>query len=160
MAKMNLFLLLDHLGNLAESKFQLAGKVWLDKDELEELVDKIRIALPEEIKEAERINRERERYLGQAQEEAERILREAEAYVDRLIHENQITLKAEDEADRIIEDARRAADSIEEDAFNYASQVLQQLEQSLERTLKVVQNGRSELTKQSRKSNESSGLRS
>lgn len=145
MAKMNLLLLLDHLEGLADSKFQLAGKVMIDRDELEELLEKIRLALPEEVKEAEWIIREKERYLGQAQEEAERILREAESYIDRLIHENQITVRAEEEARQIIVAAKQTAAHIEGDAMQYADQILRQLEENLDRTLKVVRNGREEL---------------
>ncbi len=148
MSKMNLFNLLDRLENLVDGKFQLAGKVWIDKEQFEELLEKIRIALPEEIKEAERLNLERERYLDQAQAEAERVLREAENYVQRLIHESQITVKAEEEADRIIDNAKRIATEIESDAYRYAAQIMEQLEQNLDRTLHIVRNGRDELNKQ------------
>jgi len=148
MSKMNLFNLLDHLENLVDAKFQLAGRVWIDKEYFEDLLEKIRIALPEEIKVAERLNLERERYLEQTHSEAERILREAENYVQRLIHESQITVKAEEEADRIIDNAKRVAVRIETDALQYAKQLLEQLEQNLERTIHIVQNGRNELNKQ------------
>ena len=148
MSKMNLFNLLERLEKLVDAKFQLAGKVWIDKEQFEGLLEKIRIALPEEIKEAERLNLERERYLDQAQAEAERVLREAENYVQRLIHESQITVKAEEEADRIIDNAKRIATEIESDAYQYAAQIMEQLEQNLDRTLHIVRNGRDELNKQ------------
>lgn len=145
MPKMNLLLLLDHLEKLVATNFRLAGKVWIDKEELEELLQKIRIALPDEIKEAEWVSREKERYLAQAQEEAKRILREAENYAERLVREDQITAKAEGEARRILAAAKQNAAEIENDALQYANQVLERLDENLDRTLKVVRKGREEL---------------
>jgi Zn-finger nucleic acid-binding protein len=145
MPKMNILLLLDHLEKLATNNFRFIGKVWIDKDELEELIKKVRIALPDEIKEAEWVSREKERYLAQAQEEAKRILREAESYAERLVREDQISTRAEDDAHRIINDAKRIASEIETDALQYANQILENLEDSLDRTLKVVRKGREEM---------------
>jgi cell division septum initiation protein DivIVA len=150
MPKMNLILLLDHLEKLASQNFSIAGKVMIDKDELSELLKKIQIALPDEIKEAEWISREKERYLGQAQEEAKRILREAESYAERLVREDQIISKAEEEARRILNEAKRTAADIETEALQYANQILEQLEESLERTIRIVHKGREELINQSK----------
>ena len=145
MPKMNIFLLLDHLEKLAATNFRLVGKVWIDKEELEELIKKVRIALPDEIKEAEWVSREKERYLAQAQEEAKRILREAENYAERLVRDDQISVRAEEDAHRIINDAKRIAEEIETDALQYANQILENLEDSLDRTLKVVHKGREDM---------------
>lgn len=145
MSKMNLLLLLDHLEQLATNNFRLVGKVWIDQEELAELIKKIRIALPDEIKEAEWVSREKERYLAQAQDEAKRILREAEIYAERMVREDQITTRAEEDARRVINDAKKNALEIESDALQYANQILGQLEESLERTIKVVHKGREEI---------------
>lgn len=145
MPKSNLILLLDHLEKLAVGNFSIAGKVLIDKDELEELIHKMRIALPEEIKEAEWLSREKEKYLEQAQEEAKRILREAEIYVERMIREDQITTRAEEEARKIIAEAKKSAARIEADAMQYANSILEQLEESLERTIRIVRKGREEM---------------
>jgi cell division septum initiation protein DivIVA len=142
---MNILVLLDHLEELAVSNFRIAGKVMIDLDEFEELLEKIRAALPEEIKEAEWVVQEKDRYLEQAQEEAKRILREAEAYADRLVHEDQIKIRAEEEAGRILSEARLEAEKIEGEAFQYANQILQQLEEHLDRTLRIVRKGREEI---------------
>ncbi len=145
MPKSNLILLLDHLEKLSANNFSIVGKVLIDKDELDELIHKMRIALPEEIKEAEWVSREKEKYLDQAQEEAKRILREAEVYVDRMVREDQITTRAEEEARKIIAEAKKNATHIEADAMQYASSILEQLEESLERTIRIVRKGREEL---------------
>ncbi len=142
---MNIMILLDHFEELVASNFRIAGKVMVDVEELEELLEKIRAALPEEIKEAEWVSREKERYLEQAQEEAKRILREAEAYAERLVREDQIVMRAQQEAEKLISDAKREADNIENGAVQYAGQILQQLDEQLERTIRIVRKGREDL---------------
>ncbi len=145
MPKSNLILFLDHLEKLAAGNFSIAGKVLIDKGELEELINKMRVALPEEIKEAELVSREKEKYLVQAQEEAKRLLREAENYVERMVREDQITSRAEEESRRIIAEANKNATHIETDAMQYANSILEQLEESLERTIRIVRKGREEM---------------
>jgi vacuolar-type H+-ATPase subunit H len=141
----NLMVLLDHLEDLISSSFQIAGKVMIGREELDELLGKIHIALPEEIKQAEWVSREKERYLEQAQDEAKRIIREAESYAERLVQEDQILLRAEDEARKMINEAKLTAAEIETEAKQYANQILERLEDSLDRTLKIVRHSREEL---------------
>ena len=142
MPKMNLVVLIERLEEITVSNFQIAGKVVIDREELEELVRKMQIALPEEIKQAEWVSREKERYLLQAHEEAKRVLKEAENYAEELIRQDRILVRAEEEARRIIEESKMTAAEIESDARNYADQVLSRLEESLDRTLKIVREGR------------------
>jgi cell division septum initiation protein DivIVA len=138
----NLMVLLDHLEELVSSSFQIAGKIFIDREELDELLNKIQIALPEDIKQAEWVSREKERYLEQAQDEAKRIIREAENYAERLIQEDQILIRAEDEARKMIAEAKLTAAEIEAEAKQYANQILERLEDSLDRTLKIVRQSR------------------
>jgi cell division septum initiation protein DivIVA len=141
----NLMVLLDHLEELVSSSFQIAGKILIDREELDELLNKIQIALPEDIKQAEWVSREKERYLEQAQDEAKRIIREAESYAERLIQEDQILIRAEDEARKMIAEAKLTSAEIETEAKQYANQILERLEDSLDRTLKIVRQSREEL---------------
>ncbi|HEY8463716.1 MAG TPA: ATPase [Bacillota bacterium] len=141
----NLTLLLNHLEELVASSFQIAGKVLIDRDELEELLRKIHLALPEDVKQAEWVSREKERYLEQAQEEAKRIIQEAESYAQQLVQEDQILIRAEDEAKKMINEAKLTAMEMEKEARDYANHILEQLEDNLDRTLKIVRQGREEL---------------
>ncbi|MCL6590232.1 MAG: ATPase [Firmicutes bacterium] len=150
MPKMSILVLLDHLEKMVHSSFTFLGKIWIDKEEIEELLKKIEMALPEEVKEAEWVSREKDRYLSQAQEEAKRILREAESYAERLVREDQIISRAEEEARRILNEAKRTAADIENEALQYANHVLEQLEESLERTIKIVYKSREELFNQNK----------
>lgn len=144
---MNLVILLDRLDQLIDSapEIPLTGKSLLDADEALDLIDKIRNALPEEVKRAEWLASEKERVMQESQQEAERIVVEAEEYVAKLVSESEIIKKAKEEAKKIIEEARAEAREMEKGAKEYAEGVLNNLQGALERTLAVVKKGKEEL---------------
>lgn len=146
MARLSVMILLDRLEELLTGRFRLAGRSWIDAKATVELVQKIRAALPDEIRQAEWLTSEKDRLLYEAQEEAKRILRDAENYAAKLVQESQILRQAERQAEEILEEAKREAAAIEEDARKYAGHLLSQLEESLERALRVVRKSRDELT--------------
>jgi cell division septum initiation protein DivIVA len=141
----NIMMLLDYLEEMATSNPHFVGKVLLDQEELAEIIEKIRTGLPEEIREAEWVAREKERYLAQAQEEANRIIREAEGYAVRLVREDRITNQAEEQGQQILERTYQEAEKIKADARRYAAQVLRQLEERLEKALAIAQQGQADL---------------
>ena len=144
---MNLVILLDRLDQFIDSapEIPLTGKSLLDADEALDLIDKIRNALPEEVKRAEWLASEKERVMQESQQEAERIVVEAEEYVAKLVSESEIIKKAKEEAKKIIEEARAEAREMEKGAKEYAEGVLNNLQGALERTLAVVKKGKEEL---------------
>jgi vacuolar-type H+-ATPase subunit H len=138
-------ILLDRLEEICGGKLRLAGRAWVDTESAAELISKIRTALPDEIREAEWLVSEKERLLDEAQEEAKRILRDAENYAAKLVQDSQIIRQAEHEAEGLIEDAKREAAAVREEAGDYVQHVLAQLEESLERTLRVVRKSQGDL---------------
>ena len=147
--RMNLVILLDRLDQLIDSapEIPLTGKSLIDAEEALDLIDKIRNALPEEVRRAERLASEKERLLQESQVEAERIVIQAEEYVAKMVSESEIVSRAKEEANRILEEARRQARELEKDANEYADRVLSNLQSALEKTLAVIKQGREELVK-------------
>jgi hypothetical protein len=113
----------------------------VNETEILPLLDQMRISIPEEIRRAERIIREKERTLAQAHEEADRIVALARKEAARLSAEHTIAQTAESRAVVIRERAEREADQIRAGADTYAFDVLCRLEQELKRTATVVENG-------------------
>jgi hypothetical protein len=70
----------------------LSAKTMIDEDEFLDIVDQMRIAFPEEIKQAKKIVQERERIITQAQEEAKNIVETADIQYDELVKLAQNTL--------------------------------------------------------------------
>lgn len=99
------------------------------------------MAVPEEVRQAKRINQEGERIIEKANEESERIVARAQEQAAFLIGERGLTQAADEESRRIIERADVDADEIRRGADEYAVSVLVGLEGDLVRTLQSVKKG-------------------
>lgn len=147
--KMNLIILLDQAESLVEgsARVPLTGKVMLNGDELLDLLDQIRSALPEEVKRAEWIAQEKERLLSDTQDEAARMIKQAEDYARKLLEENELVTGAKVEAQRILKEAQVRANELTGGAADYADRVMTELAGHLDHSLKVVMKGRDELNR-------------
>jgi len=117
------------------------GQTVIEEQRALELIDQMRISIPEEIEKAKRVLRERDRVMAQANEEAARIRELAREKSETLIQRDSITQAAQARATSIIEQSRREADTIRGEADQYVMDVLTDLEDALTRTLTVVKNG-------------------
>ena len=116
-------------------------KVLVDKDAVLELIDQLRVAVPEEIHAAKRINAEGERIIEKANEEADRIAARAQEQAAYLIGERGLTEVAEAEGRRIVAAANEAADGVRLGADDYAAQVLESLEAEVRKALAGIEKG-------------------
>ena len=105
------------------------------------LIDELRVAVPEEVRAAKRINAEGERIIEKAQDEAERIVAKAQEQAAFLIDERGLTQAAEAQSRDIIAAARSDGDDIRRGADDYAVSVLVSLEGDVERTLESIKKG-------------------
>jgi len=105
------------------------------------LLDQMRISVPDEMRRAERIIREKKRQRAQATEEAERIIELARQEAAQLAANHSVARTAEEEAASIRQRAREDARDILAGADEYAFDVLCELEEDLKRALTVIENG-------------------
>ena len=105
------------------------------------LIDELRVAVPEEVRAAKRINSEGERIIEKAQEEAERIVAKAQEQAAFLIDERGLTQSADAQSREIIANAHRDADEIRRGADEYAVGVLVGLEGDVVKTLQSIKKG-------------------
>lgn len=113
----------------------------IDEERALEIIDQMRISIPEEIDKANRVVAQRDRLMGQANEEAARVLELAREKSDTLIQRDAVTQSAKNQAANILEQARQDAATVRAEADQYVLQVLNELEGQLIRTLTVVRNG-------------------
>jgi vacuolar-type H+-ATPase subunit H len=133
--------LLDRLEALLSDSRRIGGKLIVDAQRSWDLIDQMRISVPEEVKQAQRVNQERDRIIAQAKEEASRIIELARQDAQKLTGDHPISKQAEELAGTIEARARREAEHIRRDADNYVMDVLAQLDADLTRTLNQVRNG-------------------
>lgn len=136
-------LLLDRLeALLVESRpFLFTSNVIVDRERCFDIINQMRISIPEEVKKAQRVQRERDRIIAQANEEADRIIELAHQQAQEQASEHEITRQAQDKARIVLERAQREAQDVRLGADEYARAVLQQLEQRLAEQLTTVKNG-------------------
>lgn len=93
--KMEIFTLLESLEEILESgsKVPFSSKVMVDIDELRDILEDIRLKLPDELKQAKWVKEERQRIIEDAQKEADNIIQNAESKIVTMIDENAITKK-------------------------------------------------------------------
>lgn len=127
--------LLERLEEIASqgTKVPLTGKILVDPDQLLAIVDEMRDMLPQEIRDANRVSRDREAILGDAREHAEATVREARALATQLTSESAVTKEAQDQADELIDQAKRVAREIRQNALEWADDLFARVSPDLER---------------------------
>jgi len=140
---MDILHLVDRLEELFnESRpIPLTHNVIVDEDRFLDIIDQMRISIPEEVKKAQQIYTQKDRVLAQAQEEVNRTLALAREKADLLVEKDGLTQEAQKRAGQILDQARMEAENIKAGADQYALDSLLNLEMELERVMKQVRNG-------------------
>jgi vacuolar-type H+-ATPase subunit H len=115
--------------------------VMIDQNYALDMIDQLRMAIPEEVKTARRVNSEVDRLLESAREEAKQILARAQEQATYLIEERELTRQAEEMGREIVRQANAEADATKRGADDYAAEVLAKLEAEVMRTLKNIRLG-------------------
>jgi regulator of protease activity HflC (stomatin/prohibitin superfamily) len=129
----------------AAPKMPLSSTVRLEKDELLELLHEAIQRLPDELRQARWLLRERDEYLAKVQREAEDILGAARERAERIVQRTELVREAQRLSRRILEEAQDEARRLRHEAEDYCDQKLATFEIVLERTMKTVQAGREKL---------------
>jgi cell division septum initiation protein DivIVA len=136
-----------HLVDRLEELFNESRPVWfthsviVDEDRLLDLIDQMRITIPEEIKKAQQLLAQRDRILAQAQEEANRTIALAREKSDKLVEKDPVTQASQTRAAQMIEQAKSECEQTKRDADEYVIQTLRALEGELEKSITQVKNG-------------------
>jgi len=145
---MDVLVLIDKLDDLVHNArpVPLTDQVRVDREEIYDILDQMRATIPEEIKQARWIVKERQEMLAEAKREAERIIKEARDQRERLVSQEEIYRQAERAAEEIVEEARDREREIRLGAEDYADEILNTLEVNLQKFLAAVQRGRDRLS--------------
>ena len=140
---MDILHLIDRLEDLFnQSKpFPLTRNVMVDEDKMLDIIDQMRIAIPEEVKKAQQIIVQKDRVMAQAQEEANRTIDLARQKAEDLVHRDMIVVEAQRRAEQIVSQARLDAEATRREADDYVVDALTHLQNELERLTNQVRNG-------------------
>jgi cell division septum initiation protein DivIVA len=149
--------LIDELEELINDDFHLFNRAfWVDVDEFFAMSNKIRLALPQEIRKAERFVKDSARLMADGQAQADRIVQEARKEADRIVQEagvkaeqitadTEITRAATIRAKQTMQEAEEHAREIKKGADDYARDVLENLDDYIARVMGSIRQGRDKL---------------
>ena len=140
---MDILHLVDRLEELFnESRpIPLTHSVVVDEDRVLEIIDQMRISIPEEVKKSQQVLAQRDRVMAQAQEEANRTLTLAKRRGEESMSRNSVVEAAHERAEQILDQARADVESMRSEADEYAVETLAALEDELTRLLNQTRNG-------------------
>ncbi len=145
---MDILHLVDRLEELFnESRpIPLTRSVLVDEDRVLEIIDQMRISIPDEVKKAQQILTQRDRVMAQAQEEASRTLTLAKRQGEDSLAKDAIVRAAHERAEQILDQARADVETVRRDSDEYVVEALSTLEDELIRLLNQTRNGIAKLS--------------
>src|SRR3954447_1740622 len=123
----------------------LSTSVRIEKDEVLELLQEAIDRLPEELRQARWLLKEREEFLDKVQREGDDILEAARVRAERMVQRTEIVRQAQHTAQITVERAQDESRRLRHEAEDYCDQKLGSFETVLDRTMKTVQAGREKL---------------
>ncbi|MEO7430092.1 MAG: ATP synthase F0 subunit B [Acidimicrobiales bacterium] len=123
----------------------LSTSVMINRDEVLDLLDETIERLPEELRAARWLLKEREEYLAKVRREGEEILDQARTRAERMVQRTEVVKASEARARKIVDAAKDEASRLKNECEDYCDHKLASFEIVLERTLKMVGAGRNKL---------------
>ncbi len=131
---------LEELFNESRS-FPFTHSVMVDEERILDIIDQMRVSIPEEIKKSQQLLAQRDRIIAQAKEEADRTLAIAREKSEQMLDRDAIVDAARARAEQIMEQARVDNEKTKREADEYVLQTLTGLEAEMDRILAQVRNG-------------------
>lgn len=139
--------LLEQLRDMLEAarKLPMSASVSVNREEFGAILQDAIDGLPEELREARWLLKERDQVVDRAANEAARLVEAARVRAERMVEKNELVREARRTSEQIIEDGERQAASIRHEAEDYVDRKLAAFEVVLDRTMQTVQKGRERL---------------
>ncbi|MBQ9959940.1 MAG: ATPase, partial [Oscillospiraceae bacterium] len=125
---------LDKIDDMLEEAIGLplsGGKRMVDAEKIRDLLDAIRLNLPQEIKEAKAVVADRTAILDAAKAESDELIRKAEARARQLISEQEVMKAAKAEAAELLSESQRKSKEMERAALDFSENALKKGEDAL-----------------------------
>lgn len=140
---MDILHLVDRLEELFNNSkpIPLSRNVVVDENSFMDIIDQMRISIPDEIKKAQQVIAQKDRILAQAQEEANRTVALAREKSEKMVEKSEVYQAAQAKIDQVSEQVRKESLQTQQEADRYVVDTLSGLERELKNVLQQVQNG-------------------
>jgi len=129
----------------AAKKMPLTSKLLIEEELLYKYVDALRAHIPEDIRQAQWISKEKERLLKDAKEEAKKIISNTENKMVEMCDEKEIIKIANQKAKEVVDHANQKAAKIVQGSYEYVDERMSELEKNLDKQLKEIRAGKTEI---------------
>ena len=126
-------------------KMPLTTKVLIEEDLLYKYVDALRAHIPEDIRQAQWINKEKDRIIKDAKEEAKKIVSSTENKMLEMCDEKEIIKIANQKAKEIVDGANQKSAKIIQGSYQYVDEIMSDLEKRMDKQLKEIRAGKTEI---------------
>jgi len=123
----------------------MSASVLVNREEILGLVDEIFAGMPEEVRHARWLLKERDEFLASARREADDIIESARVQAERMVERTEIAREARRVSQKTVDDADAQARRLRLECEDYIDHKLAEFEVVLERTRQAVENGRAQL---------------
>ena len=140
--------LITELEDMLENSWGLpmsGGRVVLNSKNIRKILEDIRLALPQEIVQAQKIINERNRVIESAKTEAETMIKLSEEKIKLMVSQSEIVKAAQASAENILNDAKSKAQEIKKSAGEYAGDMMKKLDESVTQGLVEIRKARQAL---------------
>ena len=133
--------LVDQLEELVGigKRVPFSGRVMVEEGEFVALVDQLRVAVPNEIKQAQRVIRDRERIIGDAQDEGARIVQLARDRAETMVSQHGIVAEARQRSEEILRAAEEERQRARGEIDVFVMEQLQLVEDAVRRGMAVME---------------------
>lgn len=140
--------IIEQMEDVIESAWKLPmgrGRSVVDVAEIENLIKKMRISLPQEIRESKKIIANKDKILQTAKENCDEIYRIAKQKVKLMVEEHEIVKLAKQRENEIIKDLKEKSENIITEAKKNIGKILDELENNTATLTEKVKNSKKEL---------------
>ncbi len=140
---MDILHLVDRLEELFNNSkpIPLSRNVVVDENSFMDIIDQMRISIPDEIKKAQQVIAQKDRILAQAQEEANRTVALAREKSEKMVEKSEVYQAAQAKVEQLSDQVRKESLQTQQEADRYVVETLGGLERELKNILQQVQNG-------------------
>jgi hypothetical protein len=134
--------LVDRLEELVGigKRVPFSGRVMVEEEQFLALVDQLRIAVPNEIKQAQRVIKERERIISESQEEAAKILETARKRAEYFVSEQGILNEARQQSEELLRQVEERRNRSKDEIDDFALAQFSKLEEAMREGLEIIDN--------------------
>jgi cell division septum initiation protein DivIVA len=138
--------LLDILDDMVDKAMKLpGGKCILDTEKVRDIIDDVRLNLPQEVRQAKAIVADRSEIIRNAKLESEAIIRTAEDKAKMLLSQEEVVRQAQEKAKDISEETQTKSREMKKAAAEFADNLMRQTEENLSIALGEVKQARQAL---------------